>query len=1250
MEVSLAGFSRKYCKVGDVSFEMATPSSLRTVSRLWGADKVEHYGWADKGPGFCNGLCGAARAVRDWNEAVVKLNRLILRRMAQVGRRPVVASVNSIEADDLFNLKDWVHKNSYVKKKDREGVQLPFCALNAVELPAGFGLDAFGLLIRIEQQTAAAIEGSTSGPSVEIPARSSVQKVRRIWGADKVEHYGWAARGEGFCTKLCTAALEIRDWDETVVKLNRIILRRTMQVGRPAVPVSVNPIIIDDLINLKSWHDKEPYIKTNDKEGMALQYSELQDIDLPMDFGFDKFGLMVRTKKTPVAVENVVSQARPEMVGLSPVEMVGQIWGAEKVEHYGWAEKNTYFRTKLYTAARAVRYWGEAVVKLNRLILGRSAQVGRGKVLMSSNPITSEDLGNLKAWNGLDPYIRKNDREGQVLPFSGLDNTELPAGFGFDGFGLMVRIEERATAADNSGTRSGEGLQTARKRQLPLNDDPTRHKRAKTSTRTEKCIEEQADELRSVLSWLEDEFAEKEWLSQEHRWCAPIPTDRKVSTVQSFYRAFHDVTTLPIETCMVCYRKYARAELDDISWDQWAASFGRSEEGVLFRCRSCFPIGGRASACVDCQAHMRKGVLSPAAQIHLCLGCEHVYPDELKGLTPVEEKLIAVNSCYGFITKYSLPGSRSQTVRYPRHVKGHITVFPNNVQELVTNVLPHPLLKVMDEIHVSWQGQEKPAPKDLSALLSVRRRVVERALAWLKRNNPLYAGIYIDTAEMDSWSSPLHGVPLQIYDRMERNESSGREKARTGQLVPAAERGMEEDGPVDIQEIIAKLSEGNGPYPGEGEVNEENRGAGGGEPADDEPETIHEISASGMFPIDAPPDIQHGEKLQSVWKSLGQGVGPWDSAGTNDRRAGTVLARHAHTQEPYIAVSRGADFANSLDPRFLAKTFPALFPLGSGGPRRAEESIVEAGAGEAAGLEREVAARRLVSTRNMSLETWTRVVLRRHGGRFATHHIFAFLVFNIGVRSRNRRVSMLSVSRKEFPKVERIVRSLTRERLDKAKAELEASTKTTDEGVNQLLKSLSLYGFRQPMSRESRMSMRRKIKSLIIRYGIPAIWFTLNPNDITNTVKLRLAAYRFRDPDVAEAFLTSLDQAHKRTKLAVSDPLSSAIFFHREMSLFFEHYVKVGEDSVFGRLSQYFGAVETNERGALHLHGLLWIQGNLHLSTVLQDVQAEGREAYRDQIIQYVDSVFTEVSFSPSPQATSYRIRSVDYITGRYRI
>ena len=276
-------------------------------------------------------------------------------------------------------------------------------------------------------------------------------------------------------------------------------------------------------------------------------------------------------------------------------------------------------------------------------------------------------------------------------------------------------------------------------------------------------------------------------------------------------------------------------------------------------------------------------------------------------------------------------------------------------------------------------------------------------------------------------------------------------------------------------------------------------------------------------------------------------------------------------------------------------------------------------------VSQEPLARGAVTSRNLSLKAWSRIVLQRHGGRFATHKVFTFLVFNMLVRYRNHQVSMMSVTRKDFPEVERVVQTLSARRLEKARAELEALGKTSDDGVNRLLRNLSLYGLRQPMSRELRLGMRRKIKSLIVREGIPAIWFTLNPNDVTNPVKLRLAAYRTRDPDEAEAFLTNLDSSYKRMRLAISDPLSSALFFHREISLFFRHYVKVGEDSVFGRISQYFGAVETNERGALHLHGLLWIHGNMFLSSLWKDVEGGVSSTYQDRVLRYVDSVFTEV-------------------------
>ncbi|XP_044717282.1 PIF1-like helicase domain-containing protein [Hirsutella rhossiliensis] len=326
-----------------------------------------------------------------------------------------------------------------------------------------------------------------------------------------------------------------------------------------------------------------------------------------------------------------------------------------------------------------------------------------------------------------------------------------------------------------------------------------------------------------------------------------------------------------------------------------------------------------------------------------------------------------------------------------------------------------------------------------------------------------------------------------------------------------------------------------------------------------------------MFALDGPPDVADVDKLRFACDAVREGAG--DDGGAGPRTWVETSARgqpgHADGSEPYIGVRRGDDFADSFEASFS---------------RRPSHAVAIWRRGTADIREREAATRELVSSRNMSLRTWADTVLRRHGGRFATHHIFAFLVFNIGVRSRNRRVSMLSVTRKNFRKVERIVRSLTADGLAAARAELESTGKTTDDAVKELLRSLSLYGVRA------------------------------------------------RDPEAAEEFLRSLDKAFKRVRLSVSDPMSSAVFFHREMTLFFEHYVNAGGESVFGRVSQYYGAVETNERGSLHVHGLLWLEGNAHLSSMLADSDGGEQAAYRERIVRYVDSVFSEVRNGPDQE------------------
>ncbi|EWZ28872.1 hypothetical protein FOZG_17429 [Fusarium oxysporum Fo47] len=130
------------------------------------------------------------------------------------------------------------------------------------------------------------------------------------------------------------------------------------------------------------------------------------------------------------------------------------------------------------------------------------------------------------------------------------------------------------------------------KRSGPRSDDgQLPHKRPRTVERQERSESEQVQDLANVLGVLEEDFAEKERLSDDQTWCTPVSHERKAKTVEEFYKAFHDMRTLPVLTCMFCYRKHSRAELQYVDWDWWVANAIEKRDGSPFKCVQCFPVG-----------------------------------------------------------------------------------------------------------------------------------------------------------------------------------------------------------------------------------------------------------------------------------------------------------------------------------------------------------------------------------------------------------------------------------------------------------------------------------------------------------------------------------------------------------------------------------------------------------------------------------------------------------------------------------
>ncbi|PGG96302.1 hypothetical protein AJ80_09850, partial [Polytolypa hystricis UAMH7299] len=135
---------------------------------------------------------------------------------------------------------------------------------------------------------------AAAGENITKGRLNALTQVSKVWDRKRMQHYGWYTCGERYCKVLAAAANKVPDWSEATKKLNRLILRRIEIPGRRLHDTSKNPISQTDLENLKLWTDKNPYIKAKDPEGKELPYQELEK--LPDGFGFDEFGLVVRSE------------------------------------------------------------------------------------------------------------------------------------------------------------------------------------------------------------------------------------------------------------------------------------------------------------------------------------------------------------------------------------------------------------------------------------------------------------------------------------------------------------------------------------------------------------------------------------------------------------------------------------------------------------------------------------------------------------------------------------------------------------------------------------------------------------------------------------------------------------------------------------------------------------------------------------------------------------------------------------------
>jgi hypothetical protein len=148
--------------------------------------------------------------------------------------------------------------------------------------------------------------------------------------------------------------------------------------------------------------------------------------------------------------------------------------------------------------------------------------------------------------------------------------------------------------------------------------------------------------------------------------------------------------------------------------------------------------------------------------------------------------------------------------------------------------------------------------------------------------------------------------------------------------------------------------------------------------------------------------------------------------------------------------------------------------------------------------------------------------------------------------------------------------------------------------IQRLQRTILTIGMQVPESFSQKLKMRSKIKGLIVRDGMPAFWVTINPSDLRNPLVLLLAGIKYTE----DAFPAAT--AAIRHVTATSNPVAVAQFFHHTCQGIFDGLLGTnsGQIGILGHVANHFGVVETNGRGMLHLHALVWLTGNLEFGTL----------------------------------------------------
>ena len=260
-------------------------------------------------------------------------------------------------------------------------------------------------------------------------------------------------------------------------------------------------------------------------------------------------------------------------------------------------------------------------------------------------------------------------------------------------------------------------------------------------------------------------------------------------------------------------------------------------------------------------------------------------------------------------------------------------------------------------------------------------------------------------------------------------------------------------------------------------------------------------------------------------------------------------------------------------------------------------------------------------SRKLSFQEYICWTLQYHDKRFRTHHSFPFVVFSIQQKQSALLSAKIHMRRSDFESDSNLLRDLSLCDLQEAQMDEEAHRPIQNERVECLRHHLYATSSHIMGFGKMRTTYRSQIWGTCLWLHPPSLWMTINPMDYEDPIAQIFAGEDIDMNSVLDLMGPNPDQ---RSKNMANDPFASAAFFNFIFRTTLEtllgirkttHQVQ-SEMGIFGIVNGYFGVVEAQGRGSLHIHLLIWLKNAPNADEMLELLTQKN---FRDQIASFVE-------------------------------